>query len=125
MTVQTNPTEPDAAPRAGAGGVVLTATGLAAAFGVASCCGLPFMLATAGLGTGWLWGIAALAFPHRSLLMAVAAISLMLGAGLFWRQRRVAACAAGGFCDRPLVRGLNLIGLLAGLVLLWLGYAYA
>jgi hypothetical protein len=41
--------------------------GLAAAFGLASCCGLPFLLASMGLGTAWLTGFALLAAPHRSI----------------------------------------------------------
>ena len=38
-------------PTRGFGTVALTLGGLVAAFGVASCCGLPLMLATFGLGT--------------------------------------------------------------------------
>ena len=113
-------------PRAvGAGSVLLTLGGLAAAFGVASCCGLPFLLATAGLGTAWLTGFALLAAPHRSTLLIVGTVGLAGGAVLFWRQQRIAACAPGAFCTRPAVRNLTLAGLLVGLVLLYLGYAYA
>jgi hypothetical protein len=35
------------------------------------------------------------------------------------------ACTSGAFCSRPAVRSLTLTGLLVGLVLLYLGYAYA
>ena len=52
-------------PTRGFGTVALTLGGLVAAFVVASCCGLPFLLATAGLGTAWLGGFALLAAPHR------------------------------------------------------------
>ena len=109
----------------GAGSVLLTLGGLAAAFGVASCCGLPFLLATAGLGTTWLTGFALMAAPHRSILLIVGAVGLAGGAVLFWRQQRIAACAPGAFCTRPAVRNLTLAGLLVGLVLLYLGYTYA
>src|ERR1700674_3949963 len=88
---------------AGPGSVLLTVSGVAAAFGVASCCGLPFLLATAGLGTGWLTYTALFAAPHRSLLLAAAAICLVGGAVLFWRQRRQAVCAPGSFRARPAV----------------------
>lgn len=50
-----------ALPARGSGAVLLTAGGLAAAFAVASCCGLPFILATLGLGTAWLYGVVVLA----------------------------------------------------------------
>ena len=113
-------------PRAvGTGSALLTLGGLAAAFGVASCCGLPFLLATAGIGTAWLTGFALLAAPHRSVLLIVGAVCLAGGAILFWRQQRIAACTPGAFCSRPTVRNLTLAGLLVGLVLLYLGYAYA
>jgi mercuric ion transport protein len=115
------PTE--AAPTRASGAVLLTASGLAAAFAVASCCSLPFILATLGVGT--LYGVAVLAAPHRALLLASAAICLAGGAVLLWRQRRPAAlCAPGGICTKPAVRGLTMVGLLAGFVLLYLGYTY-
>ena len=110
---------------AGAGAVLLTASGLTAAFGVASCCGLPLMLAAAGLGTAWLTDIALLSAPHRSLLLIVAAACLAGGAGLFWRQQRQTVCLPGTFCARPAVKGMTLAGLMVGLVLLCLGYTYA
>jgi mercuric ion transport protein len=116
----------DGSPRAaGLGSVLLTVGGLVAAFGVASCCGLPFLLATAGIGTTWLTGVALHAARHRMVLLLVGAVSLTGGATLLWQQQRVAACTPGGFCSRPTVRSLTLAGLLVGLVLLYLGYAYA
>ena len=109
----------------GTGSALLTLGGLAAAFGVASCCGLPFLLATAGIGTAWLTGFALLAAPHRSILLIVAAACLAGAAVLLGRQRSVALCAPGAICSRPAVRGATLVGLLVGLVLLYLGYVYA
>ena len=96
-----------------------------AAFGVASCCGLPFLLATAGLGTAWLTSFALLAAPHKSVLLIVAVACLTGGAVLFWWQQRIAVYTPGAFCSRPAVKNLTLTGLLVGLVLLYLGYAYA
>jgi mercuric ion transport protein len=109
----------------GTGSVLLTVSGVAAAFGVASCCGLPFLLATVGLGTAWLTSFALLAAPHRSILLIVGAACLAGGTLLFFRQRRMAACTPGAFCSRPAVRSLTLTGLMVGFVLLYLGYAYA
>jgi mercuric ion transport protein len=112
-------------PVSGAGPVLLTLGGLAAAFGVASCCALPLLLATAGLSTAWLGGIALLAAPHRPFLLAAAALCFAVGAVLLWRQRKpVAVCLPGAICARPAVRALTTVGLLLGLVLLTLGYAY-
>jgi mercuric ion transport protein len=111
-------------PTRGAGAVLLTLGGLIAAFGVASCCGLPFMLATVGLGTAWLGGLALLAAPHRLILLAAATVCLASAAVLLWRQR-AAVCAPGAVCMRPAIRGATMIGLLVGLALLYLGYTYA
>lgn len=107
------------------GSVLLTASGLAAAFGLASCCALPFLLASAGLGTAWLAGFALLAAPHRSMSLVVGAVGLVGGAALFWRQQRASACTQGAFCSRPAIRHLTLAGLILGTGLLYLGYAYA
>jgi mercuric ion transport protein len=111
-------------PARGFGTVALTLGGLIAAFGVASCCGLPFMLATLGLGTAWLGGFALLAAPHRLFLLAAATLCLAGAAALLWRQRK-AVCVPGTVCTRPAMRGATMIGLLVGLALLYLGYAYA
>lgn len=108
------------------GSVLLTAGGLAAAFGLASCCGLPLLLASAGFGTAWLSGFALLAAPHRPMLLMVGAVGLAGGAALFWRQQRVAACTTpGAFCSRPAIRNLTLVSLVLGGALLYLGYIYA
>lgn len=99
--------------------------GLAAAFGVAACCGLPFILAGLGLGTAWLGGVALLAEPHRQLLLVIAALLLAGGAVALWRQHRAAqACRVEGVCARPGVRLLTSVGLLIGASLLVVGYLY-
>ena len=121
------PTEPNpfSRPIRDTGATLLTLSGLGAAFGVASCCGLPFLLATAGFSTAWLGGIALLAAPHRPLLLTLAALCLAAGAGLLWRRQPAGACATGSVCSKPVVRGMTMIGLMAGLVLLVIGYLYA
>ncbi|MCW3837258.1 mercuric transporter MerT family protein [Sphingomonas canadensis] len=107
------------------GAAFLTVGGIAAAFGVASCCALPILLATAGLGAGWLGGIASAASPYRTLLLSLSALFLIGGAILLWRQQRVAmTCGPDGVCTAPAIRAILLIGLLVGATLLYLGYAY-
>jgi len=103
---------------------LLTFGGLAAAFGAASCCGVPFMLATLGLGSTWLTGVALLAAPYRGALLALGAAGLACGAYLFWRQSRAAACVPGSICARAAFRLPIVGGLLVGIALLYLGYAY-
>jgi hypothetical protein len=75
-------------PTRGFGAVALTLSGLVAAFGVASCCGLPLMLATLGLGTAWLGGFALLAAPHRLFLLAAATLCLAGAAALVMAAAR-------------------------------------
>ena len=104
----------------------LTLGGLAAAFGLASCCALPLLLTSLGLGAAWLAGIAVFSVGHRGLLLVIGALGLIGGAALLWRQPRVAAtCGADGVCTPPSVRILTLIGLVIGAGLLWAGYTYA
>jgi mercuric ion transport protein len=99
--------------------------GLAAAFGVAACCGLPFILAGLGLGAAWLGGVGRLAAPHRGVLLLVAAVSLAAGAAALWRQHRaIQACRLDGPCARPDVRLVTLAGLLVGAALLVVGDIY-
>lgn len=101
------------------GATLLTLACVAASFGVASCCGLPFLLATLGVSSAWLGGIALLAAPYRPLLLWAAALCLAAAAALFWRRR------SGAVCSTPAVRGLTAVGLVAGLALLTIGYLYA
>ncbi len=46
-----------------ASAMVLAAGGIAAAFGAASCCALPMLLGSVGLGSAWLIAVAWLAVP--------------------------------------------------------------
>jgi mercuric ion transport protein len=113
-------------PAIDSGAALFALGGLAAAFGLASCCALPLLLTTLGLSTAWLGGVALMAAPHRGPLLVVGALCLSGGAILLWRQQRTAAtCGSNGVCTRPAVRALTLVGLLIGAALLWAGYTYA
>lgn len=110
----------------GIGALSLTISGIASGFAAASCCALPMFLASAGLGTAWLGGIAILAAPYRLWLLAFGAIFLAAGGLMLARQQaRAARCGADGVCMSVPRRLATLVGLLIGLVLLWLGYRYA
>lgn len=107
------------------GAALLTASGIAAAFGVASCCALPILLTTAGLSAAWLGGVAVLAAPYRTILLCLSALSIVGGGFLLWQiQRRAMTCGPDGICTPPALRALLLAGLVAGAVLLYLGYSY-
>ena len=110
--------------RGPAGTALLTLGGLAAAFGAASCCGLPLVLASLGIGSAWLTGFALLAAPNRLLLLALGAAGLLAGGLLLGRQWRL-ACAPDSLCARPSYRVTILAALILGTGLLYLGFAYA
>jgi mercuric ion transport protein len=107
------------------GAAWLTLGGLAAAFGLASCCALPLLFGALGLGAAWLGGVAVVSETHRGLLMGIGAVGLFGGAVLLWRQQRAATtCGPGAACMPGWARALTLAGIVVGLALLWAGYAY-
>ena len=104
---------------------VLTVAGVAAAFGVASCCALPMMLYGLGIGSAGLLGIAAFAEPHRTPLLIAGAMCLLAGAALTFFYRRAATnCATDTQRPRPVARSLIGAGIFLGSILLVLGYVY-
>ena len=110
----------------GFGAISLALGGIASGFLAATCCALPMLLASAGLGSAWLVGIAVPAAPYRLWFVAFGAISLVAGGVLLARQQmRAARCGADGLCVPATLRVVTFVGLLFGAVLLWLGYRYA
>ena len=126
MIDDTRTAAPERTPPARDTGVMLLAAGgLAAAFGAASCCALPLLLGSLGLGTAWLATVAWFAAPHRLALLAIAIICLgSVGAVLLWR-RRLAACEPGAACGSPVVTALLTSVLSLGAVLVMLGLMFA
>lgn len=120
---QTTPSE--RAPVRDVSVLMLTAGGLAAAFGAASCCALPLLLGSVGLSSAWLFAVAWFAAPHRIALLSVAVVCL-LGAGgmLVWRRRAI-ACVPGALCGRLAITALLVAGLSLGAVLTVAGFLYA
>lgn len=107
-----------------AGPTFLAAGGLAAAFGAASCCALPALLGSLGLGSAWLGALAFFAGPYRIVLLATAVVCLVSGGGLLLRRRRVAvACAPGAACGRS-TTGLITAALCVGAALTALGFVF-
>jgi mercuric ion transport protein len=104
---------------------LLAAGGFAAAFGAASCCALPVLLGSLGLGSAWLGSLALLAGPYRSVLLAAAVVCLASGGLLLWRRHVAIACAPGAVCGRSVVTGLITGVLSLGAVLTVLGFVFA
>lgn len=107
------------------GALVLTLGAIASAFGVAACCALPMLLATAGIGTAWLTGIAMVSLPYRNALMIISLLALLGSATLLWRiERGAARCAEGAACTPRWQRVCLVAGLLVAAMLLFAGYRY-
>jgi mercuric ion transport protein len=105
--------------------LLLAAGGVAAAFGAASCCALPMLLGSVGLGSAWLVAIAWLAVPHRIALLTTAVVCLVGAGAVFVWRRRPAVCTPGTATGR-LSATLVLMGVLSlGAVLAVLGFMYA
>jgi mercuric ion transport protein len=75
-------------PRAGGDGArtVIAASGLLAAFGVASCCALPVGLSMLGISAASLVGIGYVAAAYQHELLWVAVLCLAAVAILSWRR---------------------------------------
>ena len=125
MTDNSRNAMPDRASRGDTGALVLAAGGLAAAFGVASCCALPLLLGSVGLGSAWLVTVAWIAAPHRVALLIAAIVCLFGGGALFFWSRRVTACGPGAVCRRPIGAAVVPGVLSVGAVLVVLGLMFA
>jgi len=90
------------------GALLLALGGVAAAFGAASCCALPLLLGSLGLGSAWLVAVAWIAAPHRVALLTAALVCL-IGGGviLAWHRRTVATCAPGTICGNRAVAAVS------------------
>ena len=126
MTDNTRTGLPELKALSGTGATLFAATGFAAAFGAASCCALPVLLGSLGLGSAWLVSLAFLAGPYRPVLLAAAIVCLVSGGGLLLRRHQHAlACAPGAACGRSVVTRLITGVLSLGAVLTVLGFLFA
>jgi mercuric ion transport protein len=115
----------EAVPAHNTGALLLAAGGVTAAFGAASCCALPLLLGSVGVGTAWLVTVAWFAAPHRLALLGIAVACLTGGAGMvLWCRRRAARCAPRA-CGNPVTAPVVTSLLLLGAVLVVLGWMFA
>jgi mercuric ion transport protein len=92
----------------GGANLLVAGGGVLSALGAMSCCVLPFLLFTVGVGGAWIGNLTALA-PYQPLFVAGAVGFIGLG---YWRAfwRRQPACG-GGSCARPASARLTKAGL--------------
>jgi mercuric ion transport protein len=78
----------------------LAAGGMLGALASTSCCILPLVLFSLGLGGAWIGNLTALA-PYQPVFVAITLVFLGAGFWLVYRQPQP-ACADGEACARPL-----------------------
>ena len=99
--------------------------GFAAAFALASCCAIPLLLYTLGIGTTvWLTRVGIFSIQYKESLTWAAVAGLGAGGFFLWRQWQAKSCAPDSLCARPWVRWLTASALLLGVVMLYFGYKY-
>ena len=101
---------------------LLAAGGLLAAFGVASCCALPFALSLLGISAASLVGIGYLAAQYQQELFYAAAICLGATAFIMVRQRWTRACVPDAACSSPVLDWGNKIAMALAVGLLALTF---
>lgn len=106
------------------GAALLSAGGILAALGAASCCVVPFTLFLAGISGAWIGNLTALE-PYQPLFAAVSLGFVGYGAWRVYRKPRVAC--ADGYCATPRSDRIAKIGLwtAAILVIVAVGFPYA
>lgn len=105
---------------------LLATVGLLAALGASSCCLLPLGLFLVGVSGAWIGNLAALA-PYQPVFVAVTLACLAGGFFAVYRKPKIAACAEGSYCARPVSDRVAKVALwsAAALVAAALAFPYA
>ena len=93
-----------------------------AAVGAASCCVIPFTLATLGISGAWIGNFTALA-PYQPYFLGLTALFLAGGFFLVYRKRN-AACADGSYCARPVADRVAKVAIWSATILVILAVAF-
>lgn len=101
---------------------VVSIGSILAAVGAASCCVIPFTLATLGISGAWIGNFTTLA-PYQPYFLGLTALFLAVGFFLVYRKRN-AACADGSYCARPMADRIAKIVLWSATVLVILAVAF-
>ena len=99
-----------------------TAGGILGALAASSCCILPLLLFSLGIGGAWIGNLTALA-PYKPLFLTATAGVLGYGFYLVYRKPKT-ACAEGGVCARPLPNQFVKLGLWTATVLAIAAFAF-
>lgn len=105
---------------------LLSAGGIAAALGAATCCVVPFALFFAGISGAWIGNLTALK-PYQPVFVASAFACLGYGFYLVYRKPKAVNCIEGSYCARPSSHRNAKIGLWIAtvLIIIAMGFPYA
>ena len=96
--------------------------GVIGALAASSCCILPVVLFSLGIGGAWIGNFTQLA-PYQLYFIAATLAFIGIGCWLVYRSSKV-ACAAGEACARPLSNRLVKIALIAATVIVVAAWAF-
>jgi len=102
--------------------VALVTSGVAAAFALAACCAIPFMLSGLGITAAIFVPLVSATEPYADILSVFSALALLASVGIVWFAPRY--CQPGSLCARPGFRWTVTSGAAVGAVLLVLGKIY-
>lgn len=101
---------------------LVAAGGILGALAASSCCIIPLILFSLGIGGAWIGNLTALA-PYKPLFVTGTAAVLGYGFYLvYWRPRQ--ACAGDAACARPIPNRVVQIGLWLATVLVIAAFAF-
>jgi len=101
----------------------VAAGGVLGAVAASSCCVLPLVLFSAGIGGAWIGNLTALA-PYQPIIITITLALLGYGYWLVYRSQRTAACDDGAACARPLPKQVVKFSLLTATLLVAVAIAF-
>lgn len=102
--------------------VALVTSGIAAAFALAACCAIPFLLSGFGITAAIFVPLVSATEPYADILSVFSAVTLLASVGIVWFAPR--HCQPGSLCARPGFRWTVTAATAIGAVLLMLGKIY-
>lgn len=106
----------------GRGQKLAAAGGFIGALAASSCCILPLLLFSLGIGGAWIGNFTRLA-PYQPYFIAATLAFIGTGYWLVYRSSKV-ACAEGEACARPLPNRLVKIALIAATIIVFAAWAF-
>jgi mercuric ion transport protein len=101
---------------------LVAAGGILGALAASSCCIVPLLLFSVGIGGAWIANLTALA-PYKPLFVAVTVALLGYGFyAVYWKPKR--ACATDAACARPLPNRLVKLNLWIAAILVMIAFAF-